>query len=113
MTHPTSPTGRMSLCCSDTPRPVLSGPKNWGRGAGGGEGGSAGGNLPILPSISRDMAQTSKVEQVQAGTSRENERTSRGNLGKQDTIVSTDFSCPATVDLIYTMENGSVPLKNS
>ena len=65
-----------------------------------------------MPHISRDKAQTSRVEQVQAGTSRENERTSRGNLGKQDTIVSTDFSCPATVDLIYAMGNGSVPLKN-
>ena len=65
-----------------------------------------------MQTISMDKAETSKVEQVQAGTSRENERTSRGNLGKQDTIVSTDFSCPATVDLIYTMENGSVPLKN-
>ena len=113
MTHPTSPTGRRSLCCSHSPRPALSGPKNCGREAGGGEGGPAGGNLPIMPTISRDKAQASKVEQVQAGTSRENERTSRGNLGKQDTIVSTDFSCPATVDLIYTMENGSVPLKNS
>ena len=28
------------------------------------------------------------------------------------TIVSTHCDCPATVHLIYTMENGSVPLKN-
>ena len=65
-----------------------------------------------MPHISRDKAQTSRVELVQRGTSRENERTSRGNLGKQDTTVSTGFSCPATVDLIYTMKNGSGPLKN-
>ena len=29
----------------------------------------------------------------QAGTSRDNERTSRDNRGKQDTIVSTHFDC--------------------
>ena len=35
-------------------------------------------------------------KQVQAGTNREIERTSRGNSDKQDTIVSTQFICPAT-----------------
>ena len=66
-----------------------------------------------MPHISRDKAGTSRVEQVQGGTSRDNEIAVRGNSDKQDTIVSTHFSCPATVDLIYTMENGAVPLKNN
>ena len=51
-------------------------------------------------------------KQGRAGTSRDNERTSRGNSDKQDTIVSTHFSCHGTVDLNYTMENGYVPLKS-
>ena len=40
-------------------------------------GGPAGGSLPIMPHISRDKPQTSRVEQVQAGTSREKQQTSR------------------------------------
>ena len=57
----------------------------------------------------------SGTRHTQAGSSRDKQGEStnqQGNLGKQDTIVSTDFSCPATVDLIKTRENGPVPPKN-
>ena len=72
------------------------------------------GYIPIMPTYSgtsQRQAGTSGYKQGQAGTSRDYKRTSRGNNDKQDTILSTHFSCHGTVDLIYTMENGYVPLK--
>ena len=216
--------GGGSLWCSNSPRPLLSGPKDWRQGAGGWEGGLAGGSIPIMLHIFRDKvhkssdmqkiplfyinmvwsqnslpkkvrklwqikfaikqhkrpkknkigpqktpqmpksnnkfqnvpemppkraklrhyslfrqnvkfgfslhqhcwhvgtfyisahkqgrAGTSKAKQGQAGTSRENQQTSRGNLCKQDTNVSTDFIGPVGIDLINTVENGPVQLKN-
>ena len=61
--------------------------------------------------IFRRRTGTSRVKQGQAGTSREYRRMSRANSDKQDTILSTHYSCHGTVDLIYTMENGYVLMK--
>ena len=77
-----------------------------------GEGGPAMYQLCTYPGTRQRQAGSSRYKQGQAWTSRDNKRTIRGNSDKQDTIVSTHFSCHGTVDLIYTMENGSVPLKN-
>ena len=71
------------------------------------------GYIPIMPTYSgtrQRQAGSIGYKQGPSGTSRDYKRTSRGNSDKQDTIVSTHFSCPGTVDLIYTMENGYVPL---
>ena len=71
------------------------------------------GYIPIMPTYSgtrQRQAGSIGYKQGQSGTSRDYKQTSRGNSDKQDTIVSTHFSCPGTVDLIYTMENGYVPL---
>ena len=79
----------------------------------GGEGGPAMYQLcHTYPGTRQRQARSSRYKQGQAGTSRDYKRTSRGNSDKQDTIVSTHFSCHGTVDLIYTMENGYVPLKS-
>ena len=67
------------------------------------------GYIPIMPTYSgtrQRQAGSIGYKQGQSGTSRDYKRTSRGNSDKQDTIVSTHFSCHGTVDLIYTMENG-------
>jgi hypothetical protein len=68
------------------------------------------GYIPIMPTYSGTrprQAGSSGYKQGQAGTIRDYKRTSRGNSDKQDTIISTHFSSPGTVDLIYTMAGGA------
>ena len=79
----------------------------------GGEGGPAMYQLcHTYPGTRQRQGGSSRYKQRQAETSRDNEKMNRGNSDKQDTIVSTHFNCHGTVDLIYTMENGYIPLKS-
>ena len=64
------------------------------------------GYIPIMPTYSG----TRQRQAGSIGYKQGQARTINKQAGKTVTIGSTHFSCPGTVDLIYTMENGYVPL---